>query len=155
VSCEIDHRQLLLASEALQPLPDVREAEALGIHAIARLKLTAPNARFKAYLAGFDGDDTFWGLVCAPHEIRLGRLYFSGLTVAWNFWGIPIQQDQQFKAMPLQRLVAETQFDVMPQPNTIVPFYDSPREIIRSRVCVGLAKEPHHFYNNHYQRGRY
>ena len=153
--CEIDHRQLLLAPETLRPLPDVCGAEALGIHAIARLKLSAPNALFTTYLAGFDGDDTFWGLVCAPHDIRLGHLYFSGLTVAWNFWGIPMQQDKLFKAMSIQRLVTETKFDVYPRPNTIVPFSELRREMTRSRLCVNLAKEPHHFYNSKCIRGHY
>jgi hypothetical protein len=154
VQREIDHRQLLLAPETVMPLPSIHDAEALGIHAIAKIKLATPDSLFTAYLAGFDGDDTFFGLICA-REIYIGQLYFSGLTVAWKLWGIPIQHDKQFKPTSLEQLAKDCGIGSKPRPNVIVPFYDIPRGIIQSRLAGNLAKEPHHFYNSKYQRGRY
>jgi len=128
-------------------LAALRDAEALGVHAMAHVKLYSPDAPFIAYLAGFDGADTCWGLICAS-EIYLGRLYFSGLTVAWKVWGIPIQQDQRFKPVSLAHLSRDKSVEVRSRPNMMVPSVGLSRERIRSQLCVHLAKEPHRLCGN-------
>jgi hypothetical protein len=109
---ESDHRSQFLTPDQLLPLTPLRDAEGLGVRAMAHVKLYSPDAPFTAYLAGFDGADTFWGLICAG-EIYLGRLYLSGLTVAWQVWGIPIQHDQRFKPVSLEHLWRDNSVDVV------------------------------------------
>ena len=81
--------QPILKPEFLARLPELAKVKSLGMNAVAYLKLFSPDAPFVAYLTGFDGTDTFLGLMIAQQlQPHFGCVYQSGLEVARQVWDI-------------------------------------------------------------------
>lgn len=98
------HHRSLFEYESLAQLPAVDRVEGLGLSAVARIRLFSPDAPFAAYLAGYDHDDTCYGLVVA-NQLRLGHIYLSGLEVAQQVWDIGIEPDHGWMPVILWEVV--------------------------------------------------
>jgi hypothetical protein len=99
-------RRTWIGHRTVERLPSIQETAALGLEALAVIKLYVPDSDWAAYIAGSDGSDVLYGLLTAP-QIRLKAFHLSGLILAHSRWGIPIRRARNFQPKTLRDLQAE------------------------------------------------
>jgi hypothetical protein len=93
-----------LITEALRKeLPPLYSQEDLGLEAVAVAKWFHPFSSWYWYATEFDGDDTFFGLVCG-HEKELGYFSLSEFETV-RIHGLPMERDLYFKPTKLSELM--------------------------------------------------
>jgi hypothetical protein len=102
----VTSRQPWIGQHALECLPSINAACALGLEALALIKLYVPDTDWAAYIAGFDDLDIAFGLLTAP-QIRVKTFHLPGLAMAHTEWSIAIRRARGFVPKTLRELQAE------------------------------------------------
>ena len=132
-----------ISRDTLLQIPHIKDVAPLALDAIAKIRLFAVDVPFNAYVCGFDGDDTCYGLMIA-RSVRLGELYLSGLDAACLIWDAHIAQDSGFQPTPLCAILLQN----IETPDPLSLHY-GPRNhqhglMARAQVCLVLGREYHH-----------
>ncbi len=93
----------LLTDEIKKIIPKLRDQEKLGLNAIAHVKFFTPDSNWTWHATGFDGIDTFVGLVNG-FEKELGYFFLSELESIKGPLGFKIERDLYFKPIRLKEL---------------------------------------------------
>ena len=143
MQCEYLHPPVL-KPEALSRLPELAKVKSLGMNAIAHVKLFSPDAPFVAYLTGFDGTDTFLGLMIAQQlQPHFGCVYQSGLEVARQVWDIALTPEIIQSPTPLWDVLANAAKSVAYAPKSAWPLRIARYRATRAQLLVNLAKDHH------------
>ena len=81
----------LMTKEILRQIPKLNEQDGLGANAICYVKFFHPLSQWAWYATEFDGDDTFFGLVCG-FEKELGYFSLREMTEL-RVRGLPMERD--------------------------------------------------------------
>jgi hypothetical protein len=82
----------LLTKEILSAFPEFGSTDGQGDAAKVIVKFFTPDSSWTWYATEFDGEDTFFGLVCG-HEAELGYFSLAEITSARGPMGLPIERD--------------------------------------------------------------
>ena len=91
----------LLTKELKNKIPPLYSQDGKGLEAIAYVKFFDPCGSWNWYVTEFDGEDTFFGLVCG-FENELGYFSLSELESVKGKLGIGIERDLYFDPQPLK-----------------------------------------------------
>jgi hypothetical protein len=96
---------MLLTKENKNQLPLLYAQDGKGMDAIAYVKFFDPTGSWTWYATEFDGEDTFFGLVCG-FEQELGYFSLNELKHCKDgfrgFKALPIERDLNWKPRPLK-----------------------------------------------------
>ena len=96
----------LMTEEIRKQLPPLYAQEEKGDDAIAYVKFFTPDSNWTWYVLGFDGDDTFFGIVFG-FEMEFGCFLLSELQAATGPLGLHIERDLHFKPTTLREIKAK------------------------------------------------
>jgi hypothetical protein len=95
----------LLTQENKAKLPKLYSQDGLGMDAIAQIKFFDPSGSWSWYASEFDGEDTFFGLVCG-FEDELGYFSLNELLHCKDgqrgLKALPIERDMHWAPRPLK-----------------------------------------------------
>jgi len=94
----------LLTEQNKKDLPELYAQDGMGFDAIAHVKFFDPCGSWTWYATEFDGEDTFFGLVCG-FENELGYFSLNELQSVTGKLGIGIERDMYFDPQPLKNFV--------------------------------------------------
>ncbi|MCX8035052.1 MAG: DUF2958 domain-containing protein [Candidatus Dojkabacteria bacterium] len=94
----------LITEEIKKSLPNLYAQEDKGFEAIAYVKFFTPDGSWTWYVTEFDGEDTFFGLVCGL-EKELGYFSLSELQQVRGKLGLPVERDLSFKPTPIKEFM--------------------------------------------------
>lgn len=94
----------LITEEIKKTLPNLYAQEDKGLEAIAYVKFFTPDGSWTWYVTEFDGEDTFFGLVCGL-EKELGYFSLSELQQVRGKLGLPVERDIYFKPTPIKEFM--------------------------------------------------
>jgi hypothetical protein len=83
----------LLTKEITRAFPEFGSTDGQGDSAKVVVKFFTPDSNWTWYATEFDGEDTFFGLVCG-HESELGYFSLSELSSVRGPMGLPIERDR-------------------------------------------------------------
>ena len=93
----------LLTKEITNNIPELYAQEKKGDEAIAYIKYFCPWNNWTWFVTEYDGEDTFFGLVCG-HETELGYFTLSELQSVQGPMGLKIERDTYFKPKTLKEI---------------------------------------------------
>jgi hypothetical protein len=93
----------LLTKELIKKLPKLYSQAEKGLDAVAIIKFFTPDSNWTWYATEFDGQDTFFGLVCG-FEKEIGYFRLSELKSVKGALGLPIERDMYFEPTTLREL---------------------------------------------------
>ena len=96
----------LLTQEIRKTLPALYSQEDKGGKAVAYTKFFTPDGQWTWWATGFDGEDTFFGLVHG-FEKELGYFSLQELESVRGPMGLPIERDLYFKPKTLAEIAPE------------------------------------------------
>ena len=91
----------LLTKALRNKIPPLYAQDGKGLEAIVYVKFFNPCGSWTWYVTEFDGEDTFFGLVCG-FENELGYFSLSELESVKGKLGIGIERDLYFESQPLK-----------------------------------------------------
>lgn len=94
----------LITEEIKKSLPNLYAQEDKSFEAIAYVKFFTPDSSWTWYVTEFDGEDTFFGLVCGL-EKELGYFSLSELQQIRGKLGLPVERDIYFKPTPIKEFM--------------------------------------------------
>ena len=94
---------MLLTQENRRKLPPLYAQDGLGGRAVAHVEFFTPDSDWSWYAVGFDGEDTFFGLV-EGFETELGYFRLSELQAARGPHGMPIERDLYWRPKTLAEI---------------------------------------------------
>lgn len=94
---------MLLTKANRDALPPLYSQDGKGDEAIAFVKFFTPDSSWTWYATEFDGEDTFFGLVCGS-ETELGYFSLAELKSARGPLGLAIERDRHFKPTTLAEI---------------------------------------------------
>lgn len=90
----------LLTKEILSAFPEFGSTDGEGDSAKVIVKFFTPDSSWTWYATEFDGEDTFFGLVCG-HEAELGYFSLSEITSVRGPMGLPIERDMHLGTLTI------------------------------------------------------
>ena len=97
---------MLLTKELRAKLPPISRKDRKNANPFAVVKFFTPDANWTWYVAEFDGQDRFWGLVVG-FEAEFGEFSLSELLKVRGCLGLPVERDLYFKPTRLKDLLDE------------------------------------------------
>jgi hypothetical protein len=90
----------LLTKEILSAFPEFGSTDGQGDSAKVIVKFFTPDSNWTWYATEFDGEDTFFGLVCG-HEAELGYFSLSEIKGARGPMGLAIERDMHLGTLTI------------------------------------------------------
>lgn len=101
VLIEKEKIMMLLTAQNRKSLPALYSQDGKGMDAIAQVKFFCPWNSWTWYASEFDGNDTFFGLVCG-FEDELGPFSLKELQSVRGQFGLGIERDMHWTPRPLK-----------------------------------------------------